>query len=189
MTTAIAIVLSVIPAEEEPNKPLAMAKVLVSTAVLIGSGAALFLIAEKKAEVAAGAAGQASRSRSASSRMRAQAAFFFSRSFNHTLVEELFGALQFAAAGGAEAFAGAVEEVGEHAHARKPGLWGKPSSRRGVRAMTGALFVKRSLGGWVESVVTLRTQRFFGAGFFFGEDFFAVLRWVCVAMDGPFSGA
>ncbi len=27
------------------------------------------------------------------------------------------------------------------------------------RAMTGALLVKRSLGGWVESVVTLRTQR------------------------------
>lgn len=32
-------------------------------------------------------------------------------------VEELFGALQFLAARGAEAFAGAVDEVGEHPHA------------------------------------------------------------------------
>ncbi|HEX3660796.1 MAG TPA: hypothetical protein VHU89_05165, partial [Acidobacteriaceae bacterium] len=48
VTTLIAIVLSVIPADEEPNKPLAVAKVLVSTAVLIGSGVLLFLVAERK---------------------------------------------------------------------------------------------------------------------------------------------
>ncbi|HEY1810287.1 MAG TPA: APC family permease [Acidobacteriaceae bacterium] len=48
VTTLIAIVLSVIPASEEPNKPLAVAKVLVSTAVLIGGGTLLFLIAERK---------------------------------------------------------------------------------------------------------------------------------------------
>jgi glutamate:GABA antiporter len=48
LSTVATIVLSVIPTEEEPNKPLAVAKVLVSTAVLIGSGALLFLIAEKK---------------------------------------------------------------------------------------------------------------------------------------------
>jgi len=47
-TTLIAIVLSVIPADEEPDKPLAVAKVLVSTAVLIGGGTLLFLIAERK---------------------------------------------------------------------------------------------------------------------------------------------
>ncbi|HTV14179.1 MAG TPA: hypothetical protein VME68_05655, partial [Acidobacteriaceae bacterium] len=29
-----------------------------------------------------------------------------------------------------------------------------------LRAMTGALLVNRSLGGWVESVVTVLTQRF-----------------------------
>jgi hypothetical protein len=33
------------------------------------------------------------------------------------------------------------------------------------RAMTGALLVKRSFGGWVESVVTVFTQRFFEGGF------------------------
>jgi hypothetical protein len=45
-----------------------------------------------------------------------------------------------------------------------------------LRAITGALFVKRSLGGWVESVVTLRTQRFPGAGFAEGVLFAADLR-------------
>jgi hypothetical protein len=46
-----------------------------------------------------------------------------------------------------------------------------------LRAMTGALFVKRSLGGWVESVVTLRTQRFLEADFFFeAEGFFVPPR-------------
>jgi hypothetical protein len=50
------------------------------------------------------------------------------------------------------------------------------------RAMTGALLVKRSLGGWVESVVTVLTQRFC-AGVFDGTDFlFAVVfDWVGMA--------
>ena len=48
LSTVATIILSVIPADEEPNKPLAVAKVLVSTAVLIGSGAVMFWIAEKK---------------------------------------------------------------------------------------------------------------------------------------------
>jgi hypothetical protein len=47
-TTTAAILLAMIPASEEPNKPLAVAKLLVSTLVLIGSGAALFLIAQRK---------------------------------------------------------------------------------------------------------------------------------------------
>lgn len=34
------------------------------------------------------------------------------------------------------------------------------------RAMTGALFVNRSFGGCVESVLTVRTQRFFAVAFF-----------------------
>jgi len=38
----------VIPSAEEPNKPLAVAKVLISTAVLIGIGVAIFLRAERK---------------------------------------------------------------------------------------------------------------------------------------------
>lgn len=50
-TTTVAIVLAVVPADEEPNKPLAIAKVLISTAVLIGGGALLFLIGEKKRKV------------------------------------------------------------------------------------------------------------------------------------------
>jgi hypothetical protein len=45
------------------------------------------------------------------------------------------------------------------------------------RAITGALLVKRSFGGCVESVVTVRTQRLLGADFaelvFFGADCFA----------------
>jgi amino acid transporter len=48
VTTLTAIVLSVIPASEEPNKPLAVAKVLVSTVVLIGGGTLLFRVAERK---------------------------------------------------------------------------------------------------------------------------------------------
>lgn len=47
------------------------------------------------------------------------------------------------------------------------------------RAMAIALLVKRSLGGWVESVVTVFTQRFpadfFAAGFVEGADFFAAI--------------
>ena len=47
-STALTIVLSVIPPAEELNKPLAVAKVLVSTAVLIGAGVVLFIIAKIK---------------------------------------------------------------------------------------------------------------------------------------------
>jgi len=48
LSTAFTIVLSVIPADEEPNKPLAVAKVLVATAVLIGSGAIVFAVAQRR---------------------------------------------------------------------------------------------------------------------------------------------
>jgi hypothetical protein len=53
----------------------------------------------------------------------------------------------------------------------EPGPLGETFFEASERAMTGALLVKRSLGGWVESVVTVRTQRFF-ADFFLGADFF-----------------
>ena len=43
------------------------------------------------------------------------------------------------------------------------------------RAITGALLVNRSFGGWVESDVTVRTHRFFGAVFLFAADFFFVV--------------
>jgi hypothetical protein len=61
------------------------------------------------------------------------------------------------------------------------GPLGETFSEARVRAMTGALLVKRSLGGWVESVVTVLTHFFF-AGFFvevrFADFFFkaATLR-------------
>jgi len=42
-STAITIVLSAIPAGDEPNKPLAVAKVLGGTALLIGAGVAVFV--------------------------------------------------------------------------------------------------------------------------------------------------
>jgi amino acid transporter len=48
VSTAMTIVLSVIPADEEPNKPLAVAKVLVSTTVLIVGGWILFAIGSRK---------------------------------------------------------------------------------------------------------------------------------------------
>jgi glutamate:GABA antiporter len=48
LTTFLTIVLSVIPAEEEPNKPLAVAKVLLATAVLIAGGVFVFAIARQK---------------------------------------------------------------------------------------------------------------------------------------------
>jgi type IV pilus biogenesis protein CpaD/CtpE len=47
-STAGTIVLSAIPADEEPNKPLALAKVLVATAVLVGAGVVVFWIAQRK---------------------------------------------------------------------------------------------------------------------------------------------
>lgn len=48
-STAFTIVLSVIPPEEELNKPLAVTKVLVSTAVLIGAGIVVFVSARRRA--------------------------------------------------------------------------------------------------------------------------------------------
>jgi amino acid transporter len=48
LTTMLTIVLSVIPGEDETNKPLAVAKVLISTAVLIGAGVIVFVVAERK---------------------------------------------------------------------------------------------------------------------------------------------
>lgn len=47
-TTMLTIVLSVIPSGEETNKALAVAKVLISTAVLVGAGVAVFAIAQRK---------------------------------------------------------------------------------------------------------------------------------------------
>ena len=48
VTTAGAIVLSVFPAEEEAHKAMAVAKVLVLTAVLVGAGAITFAIGSQK---------------------------------------------------------------------------------------------------------------------------------------------
>jgi amino acid transporter len=48
VSTAGTIVLSAIPADEEPNKPLAVAKVLIATLVLVGAGVLVFAIAQRK---------------------------------------------------------------------------------------------------------------------------------------------
>ena len=48
LSTAITIVLSVIPSADETNKPLAIAKVLGGTAVLVGMGVAVFLFSKWK---------------------------------------------------------------------------------------------------------------------------------------------
>ncbi len=48
VTTTATIVLAAVPADEEPNKPLAVAKVLGATAVLIGAGAVTFWIGARK---------------------------------------------------------------------------------------------------------------------------------------------
>ena len=55
VSTTVAIVLAVFPAEEEPNKPLAVAKVLVSTAVLIAAGAVTFWVGRRKRRTVLGA--------------------------------------------------------------------------------------------------------------------------------------
>ncbi len=60
-----------------------------------------------------------------------------------------------------------------------PGPFGETSFEASERAMTGALLVKRSFGGCVESVLTLRTQRFFEL--FFVDD--------GLAADRPFADA
>jgi amino acid transporter len=57
VATAVTIVLSVIPADEEPNKPLAIAKVLVSTMVLIAAGVVTFQMGKKKRRSALGSPG------------------------------------------------------------------------------------------------------------------------------------
>jgi amino acid transporter len=48
LSTALTIVLSVIPGDDEPNKLLAIAKVLISTAILIAAGVLIFIVAERK---------------------------------------------------------------------------------------------------------------------------------------------
>jgi amino acid transporter len=48
LTTAAAIVLSLFPADDEPNKPLAVAKLLVLTAFMILSGVAVFVSASRR---------------------------------------------------------------------------------------------------------------------------------------------
>ncbi|HEX3435811.1 MAG TPA: APC family permease [Pseudacidobacterium sp.] len=48
LTTLLTIVLSVIPPEEEPNKPLAIAKVIGSTIFLVGAGVAVYYFSERK---------------------------------------------------------------------------------------------------------------------------------------------
>jgi glutamate:GABA antiporter len=48
VSTAMTIVLSVVPAEEEPHKGVAVAKVLISTVVLVAGGLAVFVMGERK---------------------------------------------------------------------------------------------------------------------------------------------
>jgi amino acid transporter len=57
VTTIGAIVLSLIPPESEPDKPLAVAKVLGSTLLVLGSGVAVFALGQKRANRFAGARG------------------------------------------------------------------------------------------------------------------------------------
>ena len=47
-STALTIVLSAVPADDEPNKPLAIAKVVGGTLVLLGAGVAVFLFSRYK---------------------------------------------------------------------------------------------------------------------------------------------
>jgi amino acid transporter len=48
ISTAMTIALSAVPADDEPNKPLAIAKVVGGTAVLVGAGVAVFLFSRYK---------------------------------------------------------------------------------------------------------------------------------------------
>jgi hypothetical protein len=48
-STAVTIVLATIPGADEANKPLAVAKVIGSTCVLVGAAVAVFLYARYKA--------------------------------------------------------------------------------------------------------------------------------------------
>ena len=52
-TTVLTIVLSVIPGDDETNKPLAVAKVLISTAMLVGAGVMVFVLAARRKQAAA----------------------------------------------------------------------------------------------------------------------------------------
>ena len=56
-STAFTIVLSVVPPDEEPNKPLAVAKVLLSTLVLIVAGVVMYGVARYKRRALAAAEG------------------------------------------------------------------------------------------------------------------------------------
>lgn len=49
-TTMLTIILSVIPSADETNKTLAVAKVLLSTAAMVGAGVVVFLVAQRKKE-------------------------------------------------------------------------------------------------------------------------------------------
>lgn len=55
----------------------------------------------------------------------------------------------------------------------EPGPLGETFFEESERAISGALLVKRSLGGWVESVVMFLTQRFVAGAFFAADLFFA----------------
>jgi hypothetical protein len=48
-STALTLFLAVFPAEDEPHKAMAVVKVVGGTAVMIGAGIVLFLIARSKA--------------------------------------------------------------------------------------------------------------------------------------------
>jgi amino acid transporter len=48
LTTLLTIVLSVIPPDEEPNKPLAIAKVIGSTIFLVAAGVAIYYVANRR---------------------------------------------------------------------------------------------------------------------------------------------
>jgi uncharacterized membrane protein YbhN (UPF0104 family) len=48
LTTLLTIVLSVIPPDEEPNKPLAVAKVIGSTLFLVGAGVVVYYASERR---------------------------------------------------------------------------------------------------------------------------------------------
>jgi hypothetical protein len=48
LTTLLTIVLSVIPPDEEPNKPLAIAKVIGSTLFLVGAGVVVYYASERR---------------------------------------------------------------------------------------------------------------------------------------------
>ncbi len=52
-STALTIVLSAFPAHDDPNKPLAVAKVVGGTIVLVGAGVAVFLLERRRARTRA----------------------------------------------------------------------------------------------------------------------------------------